>query len=238
MFDRLVRLIRIYGNGGLIHAKFQIQGDSLIRVTIPNKNLMQYNPGSYVFLYVMTPLGFWQSHPFSPFISRQSGEEGSLTLLSKRQGGITKNLFNQLTASNGQAQHKVLVEGFYGHTPPLRVFHTIVILSSGSGITAVYSVADSLRNLASRGTHVVFRWIVQNESALDWANAELESLVGVVDLNIYITQGINERESATEKNATSSLPVLPITYSHDRPNVTAWVDGLVDEAKGSVAFMS
>jgi ferric-chelate reductase len=185
--DKLTRIVRII-LFGVKNAEIKYISDETIRVSVKRNRLFKPFPGAYAFIYFMTPFQFWQSHPFT--IINSVHDKDSIVCYVKVKGGITKTLRRKLQKAPGMTvQMKVLVEGPYGHRPPLEKFDSVLLLSGGTGISGLFSHALNLAHhgLSSVKTiHLV--WAIKNQESLSWFATELKQLVGSnVKIDIYIT---------------------------------------------------
>lgn len=76
-FDRAVRLARLVWSG-LGTAQIKLYPNDLFRMTIDYPKRWKAYPGSYVYVHVLSPWGFWESHPFTVYQSALPENEESL----------------------------------------------------------------------------------------------------------------------------------------------------------------
>ncbi|KAG5368262.1 Ferric/cupric reductase transmembrane component 1 [Yarrowia sp. C11] len=189
-FDHLARYLRILSSGVICNGEFTIvdHQHQIVRLEIAYSKLWKVYPGAHVFIYVLTPWKFWESHPFTIYQSPSAMENGNITILLKAKSGITLNIFNRLLEQNDHANMKLFVEGPYGHQLPVRNYDSAVVIAGGIGVTATYSYAADLLKCPSTKS-IIFGWVVRNDLAIDWFKDELNSLLqdDRVQVHIYVS---------------------------------------------------
>lgn len=278
-FDRFLRLGRVAYNGICISDgklfKSNIGADgiegSVFKLSIKAPSAWTYKPGSHVYLHVFRPLTFWQSHPFTVYHSPNPSKAGELVLCAKTHKGLTRAMACDFASHpNGYKEgFAVGLDGPYGHQHNLDHYDTVVFISGGIGVTATYSyAADMVSNgLASnnfdaekqgvaggRPQHVIFVWVMRNESSLDWFGSEIEFLSnsGEVDVELYMTEkpaiefaGDEKKQPAIAGSSTSTdSDILPKTDKNKsysvcggRPDIEALVSSYIRGSIGSTAIM-
>lgn len=253
--DRLFRVIRIFAYG-VKTAEVQYISDNTFKMTVPKGHYFNSFPGSFAYIYFMTPYGFWQSHPFT--IIDGALNENEITVYIKVKNGMTKYLKNKCIRAGGKETIKVCIEGPYGHRAPTHKYDTAFLLSGGNGIPGAYFHA---RDIARRDTkqEVKLLWAIRNPEAICWFFDELRALSGTrVQTDIYIT-GAMAKESGSEKlsgsgSGSSDLeqaisrdyhsciealsPFISFHYGQ-RPDIKELlVSEFTQESQGTVAVMS
>lgn len=177
-FDHLARYLRIVFSGVICNGHFTIvdHEHQIVRVEIAYSRLWKVYPGAHVFIYVLTPWKFWESHPFTIYQSPKALENGNISVMLKAKSGMTLKIFSRLLENNDSANIKLLVEGPYGHQLPVRNYDSAVVIAGGIGVTATYSYAADLLKCASTKA-ITFAWVVRNDKAIDWFKDELNALL-------------------------------------------------------------
>ncbi|WVQ74149.1 hypothetical protein IAR50_003741 [Cryptococcus sp. DSM 104548] len=205
--DRLIRYVRIFilsfkaaaGNNATMHATGS-PSTGLIRLSVTTSLPHTPSPGKHYFLYTPLSITPWENHPFT-LASWRAEPDGKtrLDFLIGTQKGATGKMRRMVSnAEGGVAQLRVLVEGPYGHTAPLRRFDHVLFVVGGSGITAALPYLHDLAvrcssssgKCATRKATLV--WVVKdNEYAADVLAHELAGVRDieglVVDIKIYTT---------------------------------------------------
>ncbi|CUA72829.1 Ferric/cupric reductase transmembrane component 7 [Rhizoctonia solani] len=127
----------------------------------------------------MGPIGWAEAHPFTiASVSNASGQGDGLTLLAKRAGDWTNNLYtlSQGTPSTEKGigigrNLSVIIEGPYGGPGPciFASFTSAVIVTGGSGVTFATSAVEELIVQAEQGNaktrSIDLVWIVQEHKS-------------------------------------------------------------------------
>ncbi|KAK7206984.1 ferric reductase like transmembrane component-domain-containing protein [Myxozyma melibiosi] len=258
-FDRALRFVRLVLNGGMLKTSFEARGSDVFRADIKYWKTWAFFPGAHIYVYVMLPTGFWQSHPFTVFQSNLPGEEGHIILLGKKKHGITNSIYKRLAnSSSHRSDLRIFVEGPYGTHHHLHAFDSAVLIAGGIGITAVFPYALELASTNSGKQRVVVRWVIHDEDALTWMPQELNSLLAnsAIDLQVFITAPGTSSSPTTEKlplqsdsdaeksSAASSnslaLASPSLQIIHQRPDMLSLIPALIsqpDIASGSVGVL-
>lgn len=247
VFDRFFRLVRMGLNGGLLKTSFEMRGTDVFRADISYWKTWTFYPGAHVYIYVMLPSGFWQSHPFTVFESNLPGEEGHIIILGKKKHGLTETIYKRLlNAECGKKDLRIFVEGPYGSHHHLGEFDTAVLIAGGIGITAIFPYALDLKARGQK-QHIVIRWVVHSEDALTWMPDELNSLLadGTIDFKLHITssdpskldKSLSDDSSADNEKQSSSTPSLNIV--NGRPDMEEMVTSAISlyGSDGSVGVL-
>ncbi|CEP24054.1 FRE2 [Cyberlindnera jadinii] len=250
-FDRLVRLLRMAAFG-YREANVQYISDDTFKISIQRGKFFNSFPGSFAYLYFLTPYGFWQSHPFT--IIDSALKEGEITVYIKAKRGMTKYLKNKCIKAGGNTTMRVCVEGPYGHHAPTQKYDTALLYAGGNGIPGPYYHAV---DLAKRNTkqQIKLLWTVRNPEAILWFYKELMQLQNLnMKCDIYITGALSKATSDSEKEKHSSssdsdpsatyqgcIEQLSqfITFHYERPNFKELlVTEFTQENQGTICVMS
>lgn len=200
-FDRAVRLVRLAWSG-FGKAQSTLFPNDIFKMTISYSGRWKYYPGCHVFIHVMRPWGFWESHPFTLYQHPDPAQKDKLMICGTVKKGMTKHIANDLAKlPNAAGNIRLLLDGPYGHKQNLQHYDTCIFVAGGIGITATYAYAADLLARSDMKQNIVFIWITRYESALNWFSEELKYLAGnercAVDL--YITKSSESlSESDTE----------------------------------------
>ncbi|CAE6443577.1 unnamed protein product [Rhizoctonia solani] len=152
------------------------------QISIPNLT-RGWRAGQHVRVRILStgmgPLGWTEAHPFTiASVSNTSGQGDGLTLLAKRVGDWTGNLY---TLSQGAPSTEkglgigrnvsMIIEGPYGGPGPciFASFTSTVIVTGGSGVTFATSAIEELIVQAEQGNaktrSIDLVWIVQEHKS-------------------------------------------------------------------------
>ncbi|KAF2197905.1 hypothetical protein GQ43DRAFT_402090 [Delitschia confertaspora ATCC 74209] len=131
-------------------------------------------PGQYLYLTLPSiphyGIGYFQSHPF--LIAWVDGSD--VTVLIQRGKGFSESIF---TAQN---RSSVLVDGPYGHSPPLGEFDRVLFMASGIGIAAhllsVKHLLEAHENQSARIRRLTLVWFLETSDQEAWAGQFLDLL--------------------------------------------------------------
>lgn len=260
-FDRAMRIVRVLVSGLTASAQIQLYPHNIMKLKIDYSNWYSVNPGAYVYIHLLKLTCFWQSHPFSAYMSPVPGEEKKMVLAIRARNGITKTYANLLShVPTGVATIPLLIDGPYGQSYPVHQFDTMVFIAGGIGATATYSYVDSLKRAGlAEKQRVVFIWIVRNRDELTWFREEMDYLThdGDIEVRVFIThQGtpdpttccspnskdipttttsLNEAEDEKESNA-EKLTDYNATYM--LPNIDELVTSYIQESNSNIGILS
>lgn len=205
LFDRVLRVVRIAFLSRKGNTVARITHDSptgLIRLSVTTPRMFRPAPGAYYFLYTPRSIKPWENHPFTLASWHPSGKGYELNFLAKAHDGATRALRERVAAhANGltSAPMTVLLEGPYGARHHLEGFDRVLLISGGSGITALlpYIFELSRSEHAIKSIRVV--WAVRESSyAADVLAHELaRDNVGAASVEIYVSQ--QEDDAAAEE---------------------------------------
>jgi len=218
-FDRFVRLVRlIYFNLGLsstatAQVELLIHDDlALLKFKVRPVRSVAFSPGKYVFLHIggVAP---WSAHPASVI---DQDEDGSYNLAMTVHQGLTRKLYHRLmkdsadklaTELSKTATLRVGIDGFYGHTAPVDLYDSVLLVAGGIGITAVIGYVKALAlNRRSYTKHVTLVWVVRDYIYLDWFRDQLSQMFELYAEHISIT--IQLHVTSVGKVAQKSIDVV------------------------------
>ncbi|ODQ58640.1 hypothetical protein WICANDRAFT_54650 [Wickerhamomyces anomalus NRRL Y-366-8] len=208
IFDRVLRVVKMC-MFGFRNAQIELIADDTFKITVKHGKWFAPYPGSFGYVYFITPTMFWQSHPFTLIDSVLNKDE--TTIYVKTKAGITKRLNKQLAKIPGNKKTiRISIEGPYGHRAPIEKYDTALLLAGGNGIPGPYYHAiDLSKRESSTKQQIKLTWIIRNPDALQWFHKELELLAHTnVQTDIYITAQDQNKEklevNVEEKKDTSS----------------------------------
>ncbi|SCU92731.1 LAMI_0E11782g1_1 [Lachancea mirantina] len=243
-FDRIARIIRIGLSGGLQQATITDCGDGIIKLSLIKPKYFAYIPGSFSYIYFMSPHDPWyhtfQSHPFTLLSEPKETSNDRLMMYFKAKKGITNHLLNKILISGKESVNvRILLEGPYGGDMLPQKVHTerkVVGVAAGLGITAVY--AQSLRLINSQKTQTANRlyWIVRDLRDIDWFSEELKFLQSKsFEISVLCTCSREfDQESSSLDSDIKFMGSLDIQMLYKRPDLAQLVkDELVSASKVS-----
>ncbi|QWU87494.1 hypothetical protein CA3LBN_001759 [Candidozyma haemuli] len=247
---------------GIQEATLELEADETIRVICKRPHWWRPHPGSHAFVHFLTPMSFWQSHPFT--LVDEPVEEGTVGMYAKIKGGVTHGLYQQLLRAPGHSINiKVMVEGPYFEKMPVEDVERAVFIASGNGIPGMYAGAKDLAiNYPRKPVRLI--WVIRDYISICWFYSELKQLELLnIDIIIYVTRGSKEdelrhhirRNSLNEKSDQSSGSTkvngsitsindlkqsLPfIQFVEGRPNIGGIVsDEVIQSGNHSTGFVT
>lgn len=193
--ERGARLYNTLISGWKNECYAELFDDNTYRVSVRYSKRWNLAPGQYCYLRILHKNLFWQAHPFSVYQSPDENDK-DIKFVIKAQGGATATIANYLASQpNRAANMPCMIEGPYGHRAPVEKYDTVFLIAGGMGISATYSYALHLKKLAKRGQRIVFIWIIQNTTPLEWFGDELMSLMNErnFEVEIYVTRKYEQR---------------------------------------------
>lgn len=212
-FDRFLRVARIGINGYSV-AQGKLYGAEdddaqVFKLSVSTANAHKYAAGSHIFIHVLKPLSFWQSHPFTVYRSPVPGQQNELMICGKVRGGITKKIAQDLAKYPNKYNDNILLalDGPYGNHHQIAYHDTVILVAGGIGVTSTFAYASNLlASAASRSQRIVFIWITPNEFALEWFGPELQSLAksNQCDIELFLTSSNEGSSSASDFGLSSA----------------------------------
>lgn len=214
IFDRVLRVVRIVflsKKGNTIARITHDAPTGLIRLAVTTRRMITPSPGDYYFLYSPRSIKPWENHPFTlaSWYPTPGGTE--LHFLAKPHGGATRALRNRIathtTHTDGLGSGMpmtVLLEGPYGTKHNLEGFDRVLLISGGSGITALLPYVHALSKAEHGIKHLRLVWAVRDRAfAADVLAHELApDNFGETRVEVYISQESGEKE---EEKVTSAV---------------------------------
>lgn len=221
-------------------AHFTKLDENTYGVHIENVKGYTWRPGQHVFLR-FKGLRLLDSHPFS--IGSTSEQGKGMKFIVVPQTGLTRAHFKELDHQI-ELNKQVYIDGPYGGTfRDVTKFDKIVLVASGSGVTAtipfllyVAQLHQQKSPLADNLKCVNFIWVVRHQKDIKWIEDELtkcqEVLGNKLQLDIRVCNYLVEMKKLddkidTEKSIESDEAAgvkLPITYG--KPDVRAILNSL------------
>ncbi len=191
--DHLLRICRLLWFGVVKRAECELfEEDGTIKMTIARPSTWKPFPGAFVYIYVLRPYGFWQSHPFTILFDENDADEKKIHIYIKAKKGLTASLAKSLSKMADKKQSfYVFVEGPYGFEAPLSKYENRLIITGGNGVPTGFSNYSNLtKNLTETSRETVkWIWIIRDCSPLKWFKddlLEVQDRLGEID--IYITR--------------------------------------------------
>ncbi len=203
IFDRLVRIIRMC-MFGFTNAQVELIADDTFKISVKHGKWFVPFPGSFAYVYFITPTMFWQSHPFT--IIDSALERDVTTIYIKTKAGITKRINKELAKHPGNKKTiRISIEGPYGHRAPMEKYDTALLLAGGNGIPGPYYHAiDLAKRESSTRQQIKLLWVIRNPEALQWFYDELRVLMHTnVQTDVYITAPQTKQDFGTSEKKDS-----------------------------------
>ena len=254
--DRLVRIILVV-YFGFPKAEISLFSDDTLKVNVPKPARWKAIPGGHAYVYFMHLYQFWQSHPFT-----YNELATHVTFFCKVKTGVTKSLYKHLMKTPGKSTSmRVGVEGPYGESHPVKHHSDVVFVAAGSGIPGLYSEFEHLHKSADGKQKLKLKWVIREIKSLAWMYHEFQKFRhSNAEITVYVTRpdligGTSELESLLGSDGSSSeekrsekdteIDILAqvqnelphITFREGRPDLKEIVEGDIDEANHSVAFI-
>ncbi|CCG25183.1 hypothetical protein CORT_0H00660 [Candida orthopsilosis Co 90-125] len=210
--------------------------ENTYEINVDNVKGYTWRPGQHVFLR-FKGLRILDSHPFSIGSTSEQGE--GMKFIVVPQKGLTKVHFEELDHQI-ELNKQVYIDGPYGGTfRDVTKFEKVVLVASGSGVTATIPFLSYLSQLHQQKSPLAdnlkcinFIWVVRKENNIAWFSDELtkcqEILGKKLHLDIRVCHQQNQVDEVRddkfdlEKSAESddqvSFPTFPITYG--KPQIT------------------
>lgn len=227
--DRFLRVARVIVSGTRNDAYAVIYSDNTFRVSVEYSKRWDLKPGQYCYLRILTRDLFWQAHPFSIYKSPVEGD-GCIHFAIKAKNGATKKIADKLNSQASKSDvFSVFIEGPYGVHAPVENYETIFLLAGGMGVTATFSYAYYLKELAKEGQKVIFLWVIQDTTPLEWFEQEMLFLTKApnIELQIYITRKVRTSDEpeaklgSEDESNTSSANQTSVVYELDTSNISS-----------------
>lgn len=220
--DRVLRVVRMFVMfGGFRENKITIfkkatsnkevdEEDLFLRIDVNNYNKKLFNikDGNFGFVYILHPLGFWQSHPFT--MVKISESEG-FSLVLKVKKGLTKHIYKSISKVGDFKTFKICVEGPYGVSKNSGISKTenFSVITVGTGLSGPLCYLNHHRNsqLDEKSlTPNVLHWGVRSLAVVEAYKQELSHLVnkGNVIINIYCNKFSDNKTLSSSNNSTDS----------------------------------
>lgn len=206
------------GSGFLKFREAEIRrlGNNSYEVSIDRVEGFTWRPGQHCFLRFVGKR-IVDNHPFS--IATIKDQE-KLRFIIVPKEGLTKELFQQLDDAVA-VKKKVLLDGPYGGTfRNHHAFDSVLLISTGSGVTVTLPYLLSLvREAKSVVQTIDFKWIVRHESDIGWIRHELNSALQEAGkklrVSIYVAEESAVDVKSIEKDSWSTKEKDAIQSSED-----------------------
>ncbi|CCF57015.1 hypothetical protein KAFR_0C00190 [Kazachstania africana CBS 2517] len=249
--ERLLRIFRLV-IFGFPKAKLKLIDIDLVKVTIKKHDIRYWSmrPGQYAFAYFMSPVIFWQSHPFTVL---DDGNELIIVLRVKK--GATSHLFKKLIANNGAIEMRVSLEGPYGSSAPVYHSDDILLLAGGSGVPGplahlINLVNENKLDLVQSKKSIKFVIATRGKKILQAYQNEIMKLKDVgLDIELYVTNApisVDENDSINpvdfHDTVSTCIPLLEesdilekfkqfMTIKRGRPDIEAILEKSIRQGK-------
>ncbi len=200
-FDRFIRIVRILWFGVFKEATFQLFDEDTVKMTIDRPNSWKPFPGAFVYLYVLQPRHFWQSHPFT-IIASSNHNDKQISIIFKAKNGLTETIRNQiLQIPDHRTKFRTLIEGPYGGRPSIDKYDSALLITGGHGIPTGLCNADDLSRRQQGSQRITLVWIIPYIQSMLWIEEELNKLNnGRCSILVFCTRGVSPSKTFTTPN--------------------------------------
>ncbi|ANZ77828.1 BA75_04951T0 [Komagataella pastoris] len=255
-FDRFIRLVRMF-SFGIRTSKAELISNETIKLTIPRNASFRSFPNAYGYVYFVTPLTFYRSHPFT-VVPSEDGKH--IHFFVKVKGGLTSYISKKILQNDDLTSNfKICVEGPYGLSVPVHKYDTSLLIASGNGIPGPFAEAKEVAELNLK-VHTKLYWIIRDWHSLNWFYPQIKSLEkSNVEIIIYVTNttssvdkvdfyssssssavSSDENKQITEsKETTTQLDRLSfVEFRTGRPNLEEVLNKDISESNGTVSVLT
>lgn len=192
-------------------AELKRLGSGAYEVVVRNTKGLSWKAGQHCYLrFVGTRM--LDNHPFS-ICTVPNEEESELRFIIVPKKGLTKKIFNELDDYLA-SKKRVYLDGPYGGTTrdPM-AFEKIVLLATGSGVSATLPYLSELVNkielnkkqdIDTVPREIDFVWIIRHIDDLNWIRDELtrciSELGNIINASVYVCEYSEEKKEKKEKN--------------------------------------
>lgn len=240
-FDRAARLARVLLASPFARAKVTYHNGHTIELTITYSKLWKVPAGSYIFVHIVQPMFFWESHPFTVMRSVKNEEEGCIKLFARGMSGMTKRLVDKCQANNGSIETTVWLDGPYHQYINMDRFKEALFIGGGIGITAPFSFAQG--RIAKGQKDITIHWGIRDTAPLEWFAAEIDYMLqhGV---KLYIHVGDESAVSSSnasfdsmDKEKLIVSTTSSMNLKQGRMNIAKIVSEAAQNASGPLAVL-
>lgn len=204
-------------------------GPEAFLVEIPNSKV-SCKPGQHCYLRFFGSR-FLDNHPFS-VATIPDEETPDMKFLVIPKKGLTRKLHKELV-DNVSTRKKVYIDGPYGGSVRDETsFEKVVLVSTGSGISAVLpfliKLANHVSSCRANGVKFItqkvhFIWIIRYEHDLSWFEQEIfESLrkaEDIIEVNIYVCRKEPDTKSISSKQESDVVRETRQDVIYMRPDI-------------------
>lgn len=176
---------------------------------------------------------FLDNHPFS-VATVPDEETPDMKFLVIPKKGLTRKLHKELV-ENVSTRKKVYIDGPYGGSSRDETsFEKVVLISTGSGVSAVLpfliKLANHVSSCRANGVKFVtqkvhFIWIIRYEHDLCWLEQEifdsLRKAEDIIEVNIYVCRNEPDTSSITSKQESDIVRETKKGVIYMRPDIKA-----------------
>ncbi|VVT54095.1 uncharacterized protein SAPINGB_P003904 [Magnusiomyces paraingens] len=245
-FDRAVRLGRLIWSG-VGTSQTKIYPNDIFKMTIDYSKRWKAYPGSYVYVHILRPWGFWESHPFTVYQSALPENEGKLMIGGTVKEGMTKKIAKDLTKAGGEKTIKVLIDGPYGACHDVARYDTVIFVCGGIGVTSGLSYTMDIIKNKYHDQHLIFLWVTRHQSSLDCFEDEFKFLAqsDKCDVEIYLTSpdanssddSCSDNEKKLSDTGSDNSNSRYSVIKGQRPDVATLLPTYISQSKGTTAVM-
>ncbi|KAG8202181.1 putative ferric reductase transmembrane component, partial [Candida africana] len=205
----------------------KLGSDGVYQVVIGNTTGVNWKPGQHCYLR-FAGVRILDNHPFS-IASVDEEDKTAMKFIIKAQKGLTRKIYQELDKLI-TSNKNVYVDGPYGGTfRDPRSFERVVLLATGTGVTATLPFLTYLAKTDSIVKRVSFIWIVRLQEDIHWVKSELQECQKLggskIDIHIHVaakksiyTKGDFEKEIESEETNLNEEDWL---IDYGKPSVTS-----------------
>ncbi|PRT54798.1 Ferric/cupric reductase transmembrane component 1 [Wickerhamiella sorbophila] len=242
-FDRAARLGRVLVASPFSRATvtYHSNGNTL-ELTINYSKLWKVPPGSYVFVHIVQPTFFWESHPFSMMQGVEEDHKGSIKLFCRGLDGMTKRMIKKCLQNNGSFETYVWLDGPYHQYINTSAFSEAFFIAGGIGITAPFSYVQG--HISKGFKDITVHWGIRDTAPLEWFADEISYML---DHGVQLYVHVGDETPIPSSNASfvsqgkekATMSVLGrVELKQGRMDIMNIVTAAANNASGPLAILT
>lgn len=242
-FDRAARLGRVLVASPFSRATVTYHAGHTVELTINYSKLWKVPPGSYIFVHIVQPSFFWESHPFTMMQGVKDDHQGCIKLYCRGMTGMTNKMVQKCQRNNGSFETYVWLDGPYHQYINTTAFKEALFIAGGIGITAPFSYVQG--HIAKGFSDITVHWGIRDTAPLEWFASEIEYMIrhGV---KLFIHVGDDSPVSSSnasflsdnEKEKSTVAVSNHADIKQGRMNIHKIISEAADSASGPLAILT